>query len=116
MELQPDREAIEKAQQTLYNEGMKMREQVLGTAHVKASRELPALQQPIQSLAVSAGWGLCWTRPGLERKTRSLITISLLTALSQDHELGVHVKGAIRNGCTSEEIMEAIYQVPTGTL
>ena len=92
MELQPDREAIEKAQQTLYNEGMKMREQVLGTAHVKASRELPALQQPIQSLAVSAGWSLCWTRPGLERKTRSLITISLLTALSQDHELGVHVK------------------------
>ena len=136
---QPDQEAIQKAQKVLYDEGMKVREQVLGTAHVQNSRSLPALQQPVQSLAVSAGWALCtcisinllcenmmavsdndglytnrqpgWARPGLERKTRSLITVSLLTALGQDHELGAHVKGAINNGCTPEEIMEAIYQV-----
>ena len=111
MEDQIDREAIDRAQQTLYDEGMKIREQVLGSDHVKNSRSLPLLQQPIQSLAVSAGWSLCWARPGLERKTRSLITISLLTALGQDHELGVHVRGAINNGCTPEEVMEAIYQV-----
>ena len=111
MSAQPDREAIEKAQKVLYDEGMKIREQVLGSAHVQNSRSLPPLQQPIQSLAVSAGWSLCWTRPGLDRKTRSLITVSLLTALGQDHELGAHVKGAINNGNTPEEVMEAIYQV-----
>lgn len=111
MSSEPDREAIEKAQKVLFDEGMKIREQVLGTAHVQNSRSLPPLQQPVQSLAVSAGWSLCWTRPGLEKKTRSLITVSLLTALGQDHELGAHVKGAINNGCTPEEIMEAIYQV-----
>lgn len=108
---QPNIEAIEKAQKVLYDEGMKIREQVLGSAHVKNSRSLPPLQQPVQTLAVSAGWSLCWARPGLERKTRSLITVSLLTAMSQDHELGAHVKGALNNGCTPEEIMEAIYQV-----
>ena len=105
MSAQPDREAIEKAQKVLYDEGMKIREQVLGSAHVQNSRSLPPLQQPIQSLAVSAGWSLCWTRPGLDRKTRSLITVSLLTALGQDHELGAHVKGAINNGNTPEEVM-----------
>jgi 4-carboxymuconolactone decarboxylase len=111
MAAQPDREAIEKAQKVLFDEGMKVREAVLGSAHVQNSRSLPPLQQPVQSLAVSAGWALCWARPGLERKTRSLITVSLLTALHQDHELGAHVKGALNNGCTPEEIMEAIYQV-----
>ena len=114
---QPNRERIEDAQKVLYEEGMKIREQVLGSDHVKNSRSLPALQQPVQSLAVSAGWSLCWTRPGLERKQRSLICVSLLTALGQDHELGAHVKGAINNGYTPEEIMEAIYQVsvPSGS-
>ncbi|KAK3711103.1 hypothetical protein LTR37_009890 [Vermiconidia calcicola] len=107
----PDREAIDRAQKTLYEEGMKVREQVLGSEHVKKSRELPELQQPIQNLAVSAGWAMCWARPGLDRKTRSLITVSLLTSMSQDHELGAHVRGALNNGCTPEEIMEAIYQV-----
>jgi len=107
---QPNREAIEQAQKVLYDEGMKIREQVLGSDHVKNSRSLPPLQQPVQSLAVSAGWSLCWTRPGLDRKTRSLITVSLLTALGQDHELVAHVKGALNNGNTPEEVMEAIYQ------
>ena len=108
---QPNREAIEQAQKVLYDEGMKIREQVLGSEHVKNSRSLPPLQQPVQSLAVSAGWSLCWTRPGLDRKTRSLITVSLLTALGQDHELVAHVKGALNNGNSPEEVMEAIYQV-----
>lgn len=111
MSSQPYRTAIAQAEQTLYNEGMKLREQVLGSSHVSASRELSPLQQPIQSLAASAGWGLCWTRPGLDLKTRSLITVSLLTSIGADHELPVHVRGALHNGCTPEEIMEAIYQV-----
>jgi 4-carboxymuconolactone decarboxylase len=97
---QADRKAIEDAQKVLYDEGMKIREQVLGSEHVNNSKNLPPLQQPIQTLAASAGWGLCWTRPGLELKTRSLITVSLLTALHQEHELPTHVKGALNNGCT----------------
>jgi len=111
MSSQPDRKAVGAAEQVLYDEGMKVREQVLGAEHVKNSRELPELQQPVQSLAASAGWGLCWSRPGLELKTRSLITVSLLTAGGHDHELPAHVRGALNNGCTPEEIMEAIYQV-----
>ncbi len=116
MSTQPNREAIKQAEKTLYDEGMKIREQVLGSDHVKNSRELPELQQPIQMLAAGAGWGLCWSRPGLELKTRSLITVSLLTALRHEHELPAHVRGALNNGCTPEEIMEAIYQVchPSG--
>lgn len=111
MAAQPDRKAVEDAEKVLYDEGMKMRENVLGSEHVKNSRGLPELQQPIQQLAASAGWGLCWSRPGLELKTRSLITVSLLTAGGHDHELPAHVRGALNNGCTPEEIMEAIYQV-----
>lgn len=113
---QADRTAVEQAEKTLYDEGMKLREQVLGSSHVSSSRSLPPLQQPIQSLAASAGWGLCWTRPGLDLKTRSLITVSLLTSIGADHELPLHVRGALNNGCTPEEIMEAIYQVVSSGL
>lgn len=108
---QPDRAAIERAQKVIFDEGMKIREQVLGPDHIKASRALPELLQPIQELAVSAGWGIAWTRPGLDRKTRSLITIAVLTSMSQDHEIGLHTKGALNNGCTPEEIMESIHHV-----
>jgi 4-carboxymuconolactone decarboxylase len=106
----PDRAAIEHAQQVLYDEGMKLRGLVLGAAHLKDSKSHSEFQQPMQSMAVSAGWSLCWTRPGLERKTRSLLCLVMLSVLGRDHELGVHVRGAIKNGCT-EEIREALVQV-----
>ncbi len=66
--------------------------------------------RPIQELVTAYCWGEIWTRPGLPRETRSLLNIVMLTALNRNHELGVHVRGAITNGCTREEIREAIMQ------
>lgn len=94
-----------------YDAGMKARREVLGDAHV--DRSLAAadeLTKPLQDLVVEYGWGAIWTRPGLDRRTRSLINIGMLTALNRPHELAVHLKGAINNGCTREEIVEAVLQ------
>ncbi|KAL1843513.1 hypothetical protein VTK73DRAFT_2814 [Phialemonium thermophilum] len=107
---QPDREAIEKAEQLLYEEGMKLRGQVLGASHVANSRALDPFQQPMQSMAVAMGWSLCWTRPGLEKRVRSLLVIVMLAVLGRNHELGVHVQGAIRNGASEQDIQEALMQ------
>ena len=107
----PDRGAIERAQQILFDEGLKLRAEVLGEAYVDGSKALPNFKQPLQTMAVTAGWALCWTRPGLERKTRSLLCLVMLSVLGRDHELSIHVGGAIKNGCTEEEIREALFQV-----
>ncbi len=94
-----------------YDAGMKARREVLGDAHV--DRSLAAadeLTRPLQDLVVEYGWGAIWTRPGLDRRTRSLINIGMLTALNRPHELAVHLKGALNNGCTRDEIVEAVLQ------
>ena len=64
----------------------------------------------MQELVTEYCWGAVWSRPGLERKTRSMINLAMLTALNRGHELSVHVKGAINNGCTPEEIQEVLMQ------
>ena len=84
---QPNREAIEKAQQVLYEEGMKIRAEVLGASHVADSKSLDPFQQPMQSMAVAMGWSLCWTRPNLEKRVRSLLVIVMLAVLGRNHEL-----------------------------
>lgn len=109
--MEPNRTAIENARHVLYEEGTRLRAQVFGTAHIEQSRSLPEFQQPIESMAVAAGWSLCWSRPGLERKTRSLLCLVMLSVLGRNHELAVHVRGAVENGCTEEEIREALFQV-----
>lgn len=94
---------------TPYEKGLKLRKQVLGDAHVE--RSLAAADdftKPVQDLVTEIGWGAFWTRPGLTRKERSLITMGILAALGRSHELAVHVRGAINNGCTPEEIREAL--------
>ncbi len=94
-----------------FDAGMKARREVLGDAHV--DRSLAAtdeLTQPLQDLVTEYGWGAIWARPGLEHKTRSLINIGMLTALNRPHELRVHLKGALNNGCTRDEIVEATLQ------
>lgn len=106
-----DRAAIVKAQQTLYEEGTKLRREVFGSGYISQSQTMSDFLQPLQTMAVAAGWSLCWTRPGLERKTRSLLCLVMLAVLGRDHELGVHVRGALSNGCTQEEIQEALFQV-----
>ena len=64
----------------------------------------------MQELVTEYCWGEVWTRPGLERRTRSLLNLAMLTALNRPHELGAHVRGAITNGCTEEEIQEMLLQ------
>jgi 4-carboxymuconolactone decarboxylase len=102
---------VEKAHETLFNEGMKVRKAVLGEAHVERSMgAVSDFAMPIQHIVTEACWGAIWTRPGLDRKTRSVINIAMLTALNRSAELAVHVKGAITNGVTEEEIGEILIQ------
>jgi len=94
-----------------YERGMQTRREVLGSAHVDRSlATADELTSPLQDLVVEYGWGAIWTRDGLDRRTRSLINIGMLTALNRPHELQVHLKGAVNNGCTRDEIVEAVLQ------
>ncbi len=68
---------------------------------------------PMQEYATEACWGMVWTRPGLERKTRSLINLAMISALNRPHELKLHVKAAFNNGVTKDEIKEVLLQVAT---
>ena len=94
-----------------YELGMKTRREVLGDAHVdRTLATSDDLTRPLQDMVIEYGWGAVWARAGLDRRTRSLINIGLLTALNRPHELHVHLKGAINNGCSREEIVEAALQ------
>lgn len=94
-----------------YERGIEMRKAVLGAAHVEKSLEnVSEFARPIQELVTEYCWGEVWTRPGLDRRTRSLLNLGMLTALNRSHELAVHVRGALTNGCTVEEIQEALLQ------
>jgi 4-carboxymuconolactone decarboxylase len=91
--------------------GMAVRRQVLGDEHVNRSlANAAAFGQSLQELVVEYCWGEIWTRPGLDRRTRSLLNIGILTALRQRDELQLHVRGALNNGCTPEEIEEVLLQ------
>ncbi len=91
--------------------GLEMRRQVLGAEHVDRSMaNVSPFGRPAQELVTEFCWGAVWTRPGLEPKTRSLINLAMLSALNRSHELAVHVKGAVNNGCTVEEIQEVLLQ------
>lgn len=92
-----------------YEKGLKLRKEVLGAAHVERSlANADEFSKPMQEMVTELGWGAFWSRPGLTRKERSLITLGILTALHRPHELGVHIKGAVNNGCTKDEIREAL--------
>ncbi|ASN37920.1 4-carboxymuconolactone decarboxylase [Arthrobacter sp. 7749] len=92
-------------------EGLDIRKEVLGAAHVeKSMANATTFGQPIQELVTEYCWGATWSRPGLDRKSRSMINLAMLTALNRGHELSVHVKGAINNGVTPEEIQEVLLQ------
>ncbi|MGC1238445.1 MAG: 4-carboxymuconolactone decarboxylase [Acidimicrobiales bacterium] len=94
-----------------YQEGLRIRREVLGTEHVDRSlAEVSEFARPIQELVTEYCWGTVWSREGLPRATRSLLNIAMLTALNRSHELGVHVRGALTNGVTPEEIQEVLLQ------
>lgn len=100
----------ETASETLTS-GLELRRQVLGDMYVdKAIANIDPLTEPLQNLVTEFCWGSIWTRDGLPRKTRSLLNIVMLTALNRPHELEIHLRGAITNGCSEEEVAEAILQ------
>jgi 4-carboxymuconolactone decarboxylase len=89
------------------NEGMKARREVLGGEHVeRAFATATAFTQPFQEFITRYAWGGVWTREGLDRRTRSCITLAVLTALGRESEIALHVGAALRNGLTEEEIAE----------
>jgi 4-carboxymuconolactone decarboxylase len=89
--------------------GMRVRREVLGDAHVdRASAGASDFAAPFQAFITRTAWGDVWARPGLDRRTRSLLTLVLLTALRAEDELALHVRAALRNGVTPEEIREAL--------
>ena len=94
-----------------YDEGMKVRREVLGDEHVDAAIErTTAFTADFQDLITRYAWGEIWTRPGLDRRTRSCVTLTALVALGQEHELAMHVRAALRNGLTADEIGEVLLQ------
>lgn len=95
----------------LDEEGLSIRRQVLGDEYVdRALENADEFSWPLQELVTKYCWGEIWGRPGLELRTRSLINIAMLTALNRPQELRIHVHGALRNGCTREEIQEVLLQ------
>jgi 4-carboxymuconolactone decarboxylase len=94
-----------------YDDGMKVRREVLGDEHVDAAIERTTdFTRDFQDLITRYAWGEIWTRPGLDRKTRSCITLTALVALGRDEELAMHVRAALRNGLSPDEIKEVLLQ------
>ena len=94
-----------------FEKGIQIRREVLGAEHVEASMSTADdFSRPLQELVTEYCWGTVWARPGLERKTRSLLNLAMLTALNRPHEVKLHLKGALNNGCSKNEIMEVLLQ------
>ena len=99
-----DRETFEK--------GLKIRREVLGAEYVdKAMSTADDFNRPMQELTTQYCWGEIWGRPGLDRRTRSLINLAMISALNRPHEVKAHVKGALNNGLTKDDIKEVFLQV-----
>jgi 4-carboxymuconolactone decarboxylase len=93
----------------LYEAGMTVRREVLGDAHVDAATErATAFSAPFQEYITRSVWGEIWPRDGLDRRTRSCVTLALLSALHCVNELPMHVRAALRNGLTADEIGEVL--------
>lgn len=106
----------------LYERGEKIREEVLGAAYVKASiASTDAFSEPMRTFAVRNLWGDVWSRPGLDRRSRSIVNLALLSAANRPNELKIHIRAALNNGVKREEIGEIFLQValyagvPTGS-
>jgi 4-carboxymuconolactone decarboxylase len=94
-----------------YETGLRIRREVLGAEYVdKSIASADDFNRPLQELVTEYCWGAIWSRPGLSRKMRSLINLAMLTALNRPHEVKLHLKGALNNGCSKEEIMEVLLQ------
>ena len=95
----------------LFDKGLQTRREVLGADYVDAAiRNADDFNRPMQELVTQYCWGEIWNRPGLDRRTRSLLNLAMLTALNRPHELKLHVRGALNNGVTKDEIREVLLQ------
>ena len=90
-----------------YEKGLAVRKQVLGDDYVnQALANADEFSQPLQDYVTEHAWGAVWVRDGLSKKQRSMVTLSILVAINRPHELKTHIKGALNNGLTREEIRE----------
>jgi 4-carboxymuconolactone decarboxylase len=102
---------MDDGQPTRLQRGLELRREVLGDGYVEAALAAATeFTRPIQEYVTQTCWADVWSRPGLDRRTRSLVNLAMLTALNRMTEFGVHVRGARRNGCTEEEIQEVLLQ------
>jgi 4-carboxymuconolactone decarboxylase len=96
----------------VYERGLALRKEVLGAAYVERSfANSDEFSRPIQELSTEYVWGSVWSREGLSRRDRSLLNIGMISALNRPHELKLHIKAALTNGLTRDEIREAMLQV-----
>ena len=96
---------------TVYDKGMAVRREVLGAEHVdRAVAAADSFNAPMQDLVTEYCWGAVWGREELPRKTRSMLNLAMLTALNREHEFKLHVRGALRNGVSRDEIREILLQ------
>ncbi len=96
----------------MFEKGLSIRRAVLGADFVdKAIASADDFNRPLQELVTQYCWGEVWGRPGLDRKTRSIMNLAMLSALNRPHEVKMHVKGALNNGLTKDDIKEVFLQV-----
>ena len=95
-----------------YKQGMSMRRAVLGDSHVdRAEAGSTDFDKPFQELITEAAWGHVWSRPGLTKRERSIVTIALLAALGQDDEVAMHVRATVNTGASRDDVCEALLHV-----
>ena len=96
----------------VFDRGLEIRKSVLGNEYVEKSlAAADDFNRPLQELVTEYCWGAVWGREGLSKKTRSMLNLAMLSALNRPHELRLHLRGALRNGVTREEIREVLLQV-----
>ena len=96
----------------MFEKGLEIRRSVLGREFVdKSIASADDFNRPLQEIVTQYCWGEIWGRPGLDKKTRSIINLAMISALNRQHEVKMHVKGAINNGLTKDEIREVLMQV-----
>lgn len=96
----------------LFEKGLAVRRAVVGDSYVEASLQAADdFSMPMQELVTEFCWGEVWTRPGLDRRSRSILNLGMIAALNRPEELAIHIRGAINNGVTKDEIRECFLQV-----
>jgi 4-carboxymuconolactone decarboxylase len=96
----------------LFDKGLKIRREVVGERYVNASLQAADdFSMPMQELVTEFCWGEVWSRPGLDRRSRSILNLGMIAALNRPEEFAVHVRGALQNGLTKDEIRECLLQI-----